>query len=722
MCSLISYLLIFILSFSFPSKVVPLYKVRLDDVLNRQHLPPLGAFPSVLQTSISGFIMFAGLKDFEVIGIPKESWMLITYKSAGMATLRGIESRESVGSYLRLFHTQMYMTRLSLRYFILWLREYKRRYKQWKSQNDFQKTVSDAHKMILDGYSTQLAMFYARAKQTFFTPGSDYELNLSSSILSPFHASDAPPYPDPSAFIPVEIETRRMLDDSLRRFVQGQLSNMGNNRIICGIVVGCLICILTATPALTVNFVLGHDRWLRLVALPGLFFGLWLLVASLHGVCLGIYVFGDLRQLRQFELARPVISQPVPLSYRPLRPGVPGTFIKHNSTMFVRRERVASLPGEQHQLQRMPSDSSGVTGGTTQQPQAASFDGHFYISQAYYDADEDDDCHMYHDEDRDICEIPSINDSGWTPEDEQSRDALNVFFKRDTNENDLNCSDDNDGSSSLYTATATFIHPFELNNEEDEKALECPEQLQRIDKFDFDALPKRSRFRGPRRFASDCTDTTPPPVAVPKLTISSVADAELSYSPIPPTPTTAMSSTTVTSQNMDIIFPPRLKLRVPDPRAPPPAPPAKSFIVRRQEDCSAKRFRLQPGYLESENPYSEDDSNRPHSSSAYWASNQPLPRVMINEGTSLPRTSDASASTETDVKKEQETASNVKKEAKVKMRFKKISAVPPFRAPLTRVLSPIIQRGQWEIVIRSAVIGLLLAWMVVGTLLAVPVR
>lgn len=650
---------------------------------------------------------------------------LLFNKSLGMVTLRGVESRESVSCICYFNQKQMYVTRLSVRYFILWLREYKRRYKQWKSQNDFQKTVSDAHGVILpDGYSSQLAMFYARAKQTFFTPGSEYELNLPSSILSPFHASDAPPYPEPNVFIPVEIETRRMLEDSLRRFVQGQLSNMGNNRIICGIVVGCFLCIITATPILTANFVLGHDRWLRLTALPGLFLGLWLLVASLHGVCLGIYIFGDLRQLRQFELARPMISQPVPLpSYRSLRPGVPSTSIKRNSSL-VTRERVVSMPGEQHQLQRMSSNASRVTGGTTQTPpQEASFDGQFYISQAYYDPDEDDDCHIYHSEDNDIC-VPPRSNSRWSPEvDEQSRVA---FFKRDANENGTDYPDENE-SSSLYTATATFIHPFELKNEEDAKALESPEHLQRVDKFDFDALPKRIR-RQPNLFTSDVTDTPPSPAPIPKsLTISSVANVELqTYSPMPQTPTTAMSSMTVTSQNMDLIFPPRLKLRVPDPRAPPPAPPPKNFIARQQEECSAKRYRLQPGYLESEKPYSDNDANRPHLSSPYWSSNQSTPKATSSERSSLPRKSDAATSAKPDVEKQErqdhQIASTMKKEAKVMLRFKKISAVPPFKAPLTRVLSPIIQRGQWEIVIRSAIIGLLLAWTIVGSLLAVPVH
>ena len=33
-------------------------------------------------------------------------------------------------------------------------------------------------------------MFYVHAKQTFFTPGSEYELNLSSSLLALFHQPD----------------------------------------------------------------------------------------------------------------------------------------------------------------------------------------------------------------------------------------------------------------------------------------------------------------------------------------------------------------------------------------------------------------------------------------------------------------------------------------------------------------------------------------------------
>lgn len=50
------------------------------------------------------------------------------------------------------------------------------------------------------------------------------------------------------------------------------------------------------------------------------------------------------------------------------------------------------------------------------------------------------------------------------------------------------------------------------------------------------------------------------------------------------------------------------------------------------------------------------------------------------------------------------------------------TASTPLIAPLTRVWSPLITRAQWEIVMRSSMAGLMFASVVVGALLAVPVR
>ncbi|KAF9568777.1 hypothetical protein CPC08DRAFT_702374 [Agrocybe pediades] len=333
--------------------VTPLFKVRLEDVLDRKHLPPLG------------------LKDFE-------EWLLFVEMSP-----------ENL-------------------YFILWLREYKQRYAQWQAQSAFLQNAAAAAEPAIPSshanhlhpnspshslsprpdtqkkrkrrrvqdrdytptgnqYSSHLAMFYARAKQTFFTPGAEYELNLTSSLLAPFldpppashplhaspstsssheHNSQNPslptppqtppptPYPPPSLFAEIEQETFRTLEASLRRFVNAQLNNVGNKRVMCGIVAGVIFCLIGLVPVLGSSFSRdaftspGHAwssaRLTRLAAFPGLWLGLTVLLASLNGICLGVYVFGDLRQLRKFELARPAISRPLAL------PG-PGEYVGFSS-------------------------------------------------------------------------------------------------------------------------------------------------------------------------------------------------------------------------------------------------------------------------------------------------------------------------------------------------------------------------------------------------------
>ena len=65
-------------------------------------------------------------------------------------------------------------------------------------------------------------MFYLRAKQTFLTPDADFELNVPSDLLAPFHAPTSSPYPDPTTFAPLAIQVRDMLQESLNRFVVRQ--------------------------------------------------------------------------------------------------------------------------------------------------------------------------------------------------------------------------------------------------------------------------------------------------------------------------------------------------------------------------------------------------------------------------------------------------------------------------------------------------------------------
>ncbi|KAF8840583.1 hypothetical protein BDN67DRAFT_968266 [Paxillus ammoniavirescens] len=271
--------------------VTPVLHVRLDDVLSRQHLPPIG------------------LKDFEEYLLYAE------------------QAPENL-------------------YFVLWLKEYTSRYQSWAQR---ERKASLVHTQKGSDTPTSrrlnfrnppapdpsLALFYARAKQTFFTPNAEYELNIPSDILAPFHClpqssafqsrNCAPAFawhsqndhPDPAVFTEVAIEVHNMLNESLSRFVRAAYTNVGSQRVVCGIVAGCFCTLVAGVLPLIMTSgrwnVGPHGRLIRLVAFPGLWFGLTILIASLQGICLMVYIFGDLRQLRKFELARPAISRPMPM-------------------------------------------------------------------------------------------------------------------------------------------------------------------------------------------------------------------------------------------------------------------------------------------------------------------------------------------------------------------------------------------------------------------------
>jgi hypothetical protein len=229
------------------------------------------------------------------------------------------------------------------RYFILWLKEYAVRYNRWAStarppKPTEQFSSAEHYRFFTEALpSTQLARFYLRAKQTFLTPGTEFELNVPSEVLSPFHTGHfVSPHPDPIVFAELAWEVHRMLKESLDRFVIAQYNNVGTGRAVCGMIGGTVIALAGSVAPMVVNFMHGYARWLRLLALPGLWLGLTVLISSLHGVgnifnfsvlsigtsnrsrvqvCMMVYVFGDLRQLHKFELSRPQISPPRPLGF-----------------------------------------------------------------------------------------------------------------------------------------------------------------------------------------------------------------------------------------------------------------------------------------------------------------------------------------------------------------------------------------------------------------------
>ena len=248
--------------------------VKLDDVLERKHLPPLG-IPSLLLSAVTGLLTpsRSGLKDFE-------EWLLFVEQNA-----------ENL-------------------YFILWLKEYNARYTQWTNNAKALRPYQSSSRLTSSIHTNRaLSIFYSRAKQTFFTPNSPYELDLPSDILGPFHtpslSSDSlnrppnhdfsasngasSPHPDPSVFTEVEDKVRSILQESLDRFAASTITNVGTARATCGLAGGTVIALAGLLPPIAENFVFSRNRWLRLLAFPGLWLGLTIILASLHGVRISAY-------------------------------------------------------------------------------------------------------------------------------------------------------------------------------------------------------------------------------------------------------------------------------------------------------------------------------------------------------------------------------------------------------------------------------------------------
>lgn len=601
-----------------------MFKVKLDDVLNRKHLPPLG------------------LKDFE-------EWLLFV---------------EGCPENL---------------YFLLWLKEYATRYDQWVAQTRPAKTDANSKEQYRFSnqvqHSTSLTLFYLRAKQTFFTPGAEYELNIPSDVLSPFHTGHfVSPHPDPIVFREVAWQVHDMLKESLDRFVLASYYNVGTNRALCGIIGGMVIALAGFVPPAAVNLADHHARWLRLLALPGLWLGLTVIVASMHGVCMMVYIFGDLRQLRKFELSRPRISAPKPLdssSVRPLiSPPVPiYRSDSHSSSPFLpsiafRRSRPTVvqprpvIPSLTITIPEKPAAAAvslrqrdSLVGSTASTPydtasqyssSSSSFNGVFVdggdpeitVSPAYFDPDPapegpatrtGPDAH------------PFITDGIAVPSPSYRFGTAGVH----TEECRFNraCYNNTTAGFIAYDDDDLYERPTGRAAEEG-----------RAGAFDFDSLPVRDGEDAP------CICATVP--AAP----SSVA--------LP-------------------LFPQEEKQPdFPQPSSPPPAfvTPALPDEARCTELKSPAAFLGRAQY----------ECNR---------------NSVVGSIPALP----ANQKYKSQTTRPQVTLQTIENQ------YHRVRGVPAF-GPLTRVISPVVTRAQWEIVVRSALVAMLMSIAIVGSLLAIPVR
>jgi len=395
-----------------------------------------------------------------------------------------------------------------------------------------------------------------------------------------------------------------------------------------------------------------------------------------------VYIFGDLRQLRKFELSRPRISPPKPLDASSSRPQIssPVPMYKsesRSSSSFLpsyafRRSRSTPLPNKPtpppltiaipsrpgpaalsprvrdslaNSIASTPYDSASQYSSSTSSYNGALVDGaepEITVSPAYFDPDPapegpatrtGPDAH------------PFITDGIAVPSPSYRFGTANAHseecrFNRARHNN----------------TTAGFI-AYDDDDLYDRPTGKAAEEG-RATTFDFDALPVRDAEDAP----CICTavPAAPSSVALPlnqPHEEKHLEPSRPSLSPPPPAPIV------------------------------PVIPDDDTHHARRMSLMSPSTFLAQAQYR-SCNQKSVVNSTPAAPANQTYKSQAIHPRVALHQ---------------------------------IESQHQRVRHVPAF-GPLTRILSPVVSRAQWEIVVRSAFVSILLSLTIVGSLLAIPVR
>ncbi|OJT15262.1 hypothetical protein TRAPUB_8184 [Trametes pubescens] len=776
--------------------ITPHFHIPLDEILDRKHLPPLG------------------LKDFE-------EWLLFIDRAP-----------ENL-------------------YFILWLRDYSARYTIWARQSREQphsrgpsiqarayRTLSTPHPPP----NPALALFYLRAKETFLTPDGPYALRLPQDVLSPFlssslgvgvggpaggswphayasHHSDSlfgspPPPPDPAVFAEVADRVRASLSESLDRFVVATFHNVGMPRAYCGCAGGTVIGLTGSAPILLANFLTGGSRWWRFTAIPGLWLGLTIVLSAMYGVCMMIYVFGDLRQLRSFELARfpdPEVTKAKPreakekLNIRmfskyeqhPSRTEFPATspqaltgppppLVQNAASRGGHTTAQSPSEAQQSRASRpslhivppqpahtrtpartsysaypdhalMQSMSSASTSYSIRSGKRSARQPCFApVSDQEYDTEDDcgaseSDC----DSDYSSSSLESdastaasqssVTDEGVSMRVDKAMQKRRRARRRKEREPQIHISDaffdenpcpegpatadpqERTGRTSIWGDSseedigtgATFIHSYQWDDEgapsqmcshDVESQAQCAAEREPI-RFDFDGLPPRSS----RSVRSDSGAVSPSPMA----------PHHAASTPIAPSPAPGDSEKPSRVHFADS-EPGRERTTARRSQGQQDAPPSlfRHFLGVIQQKCGPKNVAMQLLGSRSAAATSLNEKERmpeprtpvstgPLSPSSTLAPHSPIWPSPCNASPPSPTSTITTTINSTIV-------ARPPTKATWQARVRRMLQVPAFASPLTPVLNPVVTRGQWEIVVRSAFIALVVSAVVIGALVAVP--
>lgn len=191
-------------------------------------------------------------------------------------------------------------------------------------------------------------------------------------------------------------------------------------------------------------------------------------------------MFGDLRQLRQFELARPPISRPQTISNPQHRPVVSPLFnravcgpitqprilpVSQPACEHIRLDTI-SQAAVSHETTRVRTHSSSSTVSSLRTASSASGSGYISSSSA---AEQENRADL-------IIEVSSV-----------------VYDDFDNEEPATGTHTSARCSVPEFTPTASFIHPYDplCSDDFDDTRELSPEERQGIEPFDFDLLPKK---------------------------------------------------------------------------------------------------------------------------------------------------------------------------------------------------------------------------------------
>lgn len=386
-----------------------------------------------------------------------------------------------------------------------------------------------------------------------------------------------------------------------------------------------------------------------------------------------VYIFGDLRQLRKFELARPRISAPRPLGVndahtRPMMSisapisskFAPATILPY---AYPGPPPASSLPGVPFPLSqprrptitipacpppavtathhaRRATSSSPATSLSTPYDNASDYSA----STASLSTSSDDAAHRivispaYYDEDP-APEGPATHTGPFPPFllKNATSEPFGGAYRFGTADRDVHTAECRSARACGIAATAGFIRPFD----DDASSLASRAEIGSLDSFDFDALPPREDARAPCICGSSAV---PSSAALPHAARAYEKDEKEMMSPRALEEGHAHRCTELSPTTM---------------------------LERAQYKCK----RVPPPLV------SPDEPDEPRCKAAYV---RPEPEVVLAQE-------------------------------------RRTRAVPAF-GPLTKVLSPVVTRAQWEIVMRSMTLAALASLVFVGSLLAVPPR